>query len=258
MNINRKKVSPILLTCLSCIGVIATTMLAIRATPKALDKIKEDSRTNHSGDPDAYTYTEAVKSAWHYYIPTAITGVATITCIFGINALNKKQQAAIASAYVLINESYNNYVNKTKEIFGEEGHQQILDAITAEKAKDVYISSSGFCSTSTLAFNDRDQEDKKLFYDSFSKRYFESTLAQVLEAEHHLNRNWTLGADVNVNDFYDFLGIGGIPGGNDLYWFYADGINWIDFNHHKTTLDDGLEVFVIDIYDPLRLENEFD
>ena len=35
------------------------------------------------------------------------------------------------------------YICKLKELYGEEAHQKIVDAIAAEKAKDVYITSTG-------------------------------------------------------------------------------------------------------------------
>lgn len=250
--------SPIILTCLGSVGVVVTAALAVRATPKAVRKIRADSCVNHDGDPDAYTKLEAIQSAWVCYIPASVVGVSTIACIFGANALNKHQQAAITSAYALLNNAYQDYKGKTKEIFGEEGHQKILDAIAAEKADDVYISSPGICGSDSLSFGERNQEDVRLFYDSFSRRYFESTIPQVLEAEYHLNRNWALGGEICLNDLYDFLGIDGIPGGEELHWFFEDGISWIDFNHHKTVLEDGLEVFIIDVEYPPRLATDDD
>lgn len=51
-----------------------------------------------------------------------------------------------------------------------------------------------------------------------------------------------------------------IPGGDELgwNWIYSDGLAWIDFNHHKTILEDGLEVYVIDfVYSP-QLETDED
>ena len=90
-------------------GVIVTTILAIRATPKACELIKADSRFNHDGDPYAYTKLEAIQSAWKCYIPTAVVGLSTIACIFGANALNKRQQAAITSAYMLLDNTYKQY-----------------------------------------------------------------------------------------------------------------------------------------------------
>ena len=160
--------------------------------------------------------------------------------------------------HVHLRTSYFPPKRKTKEIFGEEGHQKIIDAIAAERADDVYISSPGICGSDSLSFSERNPEDVRLFYDSFSERYFESTIPQVLEAEYHLNRNWALGREICVNDLYDFLGIDKIPGGEALGWFYEDGISWIDFNHHKTVLNDGLEVYVIDIEYPPRLWDEDD
>jgi hypothetical protein len=35
-------------------------------------------------------------------------------------------------------------------------------------------------------------------------------------------------------------------------------MGWIDFNHYKTVLNDGLEVYVIDIEYPPRLGDEDD
>ena len=107
-----KKASPTILTCIGAAGVVATAVLAVKATPKADSLIKADSRRNHDGDPYAATKLEAVKSCWKCYIPAAATGVATIICIFGANTLNKKQQASLASAYALVNRSYSDYIRR--------------------------------------------------------------------------------------------------------------------------------------------------
>ena len=113
-----RKASPTILSGLGAAGVIVTSVLAVRATPKALRKIRADSKTNHDGDPEAYNKLEAVKSAWACYIPAAISGTATIFCIFGANVLNKRQQAALTSAYALLNDSYNNYKDKSLTMVG--------------------------------------------------------------------------------------------------------------------------------------------
>lgn len=121
-----RKASPTILSGLGAAGVIVTSVLAVRATPKALRKIRADSKANHKGDPEAYSKLEAVKSAWVCYIPAAISGTATIFCIFGANVLSKHQQAALTSAYALLNDSYNNYKDKLRELYGEEAQQKRL------------------------------------------------------------------------------------------------------------------------------------
>lgn len=241
-----KKFSPTILSCAGAVGVVGTSVLAVKATPKALRKIRADSRNAHN-DPDAYTKLEAVQSAWIYYIPSVVMGAATMLCIFGANILNKHQQAAITSVYALLNDAYQDYKNKLKELYGEDAHRKIMEAIAVEKADDMYIVSTGLLGGSSLDFGERDPEDNRLFYDSFSKRYFESSINRVIQAEYYLNRDFAIGGYRSVNDFYEFLGIEPISGGDEIGWNISSGLAWIDFDHYKTVLDDGLEVCVIDM-----------
>lgn len=219
-----KKASPTILTCIGAAGVVATAVLAVKATPKADSLIKADSRRNHDGDPYAATKLEAVKSCWKCYIPAAATGVATIICIFGANTLNKKQQASLASAYALVNRSYSDYKHKLKELYGEDAHKKIMESIAAEKSSMPPITATGGFSNSSLEFEDANEE-QRLFYDSFSKRYFQATISQVLQAEYHINRNMVLGAFVTLNDFYDFLGISHVEGGDVVGWLLSDSMS---------------------------------
>lgn len=50
-----KRGSPTVLTCLGVAGVVATTVSAVMATPKAIEKIRKDSLINHDGDPCGYS-----------------------------------------------------------------------------------------------------------------------------------------------------------------------------------------------------------
>lgn len=134
-----KKFSPTVLSCAGAVGVVGTSVLAVKATPKALRKIRADSRNAHN-DPDAYTKLEAFQSAWIYYIPSVVMGAATMICIFGANILNKHQQAAITSAYALLNDAYQDYKDKLKELYGEDAHRKIMEAIAVEKALLILMS----------------------------------------------------------------------------------------------------------------------
>ena len=92
----------------------------------------------------------------------------------------------------------------------------------------------------------------RTFYDAFSQRHFESTISKVIQAEYHLNRNFMFNGVISLNDFYEFLGLEKIKIGDDLGWSNCNGdIYWIDFNHHRIDLDDGMEIFVIDmVFEP--------
>lgn len=253
-----KRHNTTILTVLGSFGVIGTAVVTAKVTPKAVELIKSDSRKNHDGDPYAYTKKEAIKSAWKCYIPVALVGGTTISCIVGANILNKQAQVSLASAYALLDSSYREYKGKLKELYGEEAHNNIVDAIVKEHCEDVYIHTDNLIGTSCLDFITSDPEVTRIFYDSFSKRYFETTINKVLQAEYHLNRNYTMGGSITLNEFYNFLGLSEIDCGDEIGWdIYNGELYWIDFAHHVTKLDDGMEICIIDFeWNPMPFSDE--
>ena len=181
------------------------------------------------------------------YILPIVIGGGTIVCMAGALYLGAKESAGLSSAYSLLAGTYQAYTGKVKEKYGLEAHKEILDSIAAEKSSPPYLYFDDWIGDSTLDFEDYSEEDERLFYDVYSKRYFTSTKEQVLQAEYHLNRNFTLGGSNTVNELYEFLGIGTIEDGDNVGWDRASGIEWVDFDHSKTVLDDGLECLVIDM-----------
>lgn len=229
-----------ILTVVGGVGVVATSIMAVKATPKAMQLLQEVKEEKG----EELTKFDIVKKAGPAYIPAMITGAATIACIFGANVLNKKQQAALMSAYALLEQSYKEYKNKVVDLYGEEVHTKIKDEIAKDKYKENDISVT---------------EDKKLFYDDFSGRYFESTDAIVQQAEYRINRHLVQRDYAYLNEFYEELGIEPIDGGWDLGWSpgsneYTAWQSWLDFNHHKVTMDDGLECTIVSFYIEPTLE----
>ena len=226
-----KRNSATILTCIGGAGVVATSVMAVKATPKALTLLKE-AREEKGED---LTKLEVVQVAGPSYIPAAITGVATIACIFGANVLNKRQQAALMSAYALVDSSYKDFRKKTEDLYGKDATHNVRKEIAKDKYEEMEIVRIG---------------DKQLFYDAFSERYFESTLEEVMNAEYKLNRQIAIATGAYLNEFYEFLGIDPIPAGQELGW--SNGIleamywiNWVDFYHSREVTDDGTEYCMI-------------
>ena len=241
-----KKNAPTILTSLSAIGVIATSVLTAKATIKA-SKFLEEAEYKKKNE---LTTTEIIKVAAPSYIPTIIIGVSTITCIFGANILNKRSQAALASAYALIDNSYRQYRNKVEELYGEEVHNNVVDAIAKEECKDVHISTCGLGSNYTQEIDG--DSDPSLFYDEYSGRYFESTIEKILLAEYHLNRNYVARGYARLNEFYEFIGLEPTNYGDAVGWDICSELFWIDFNHRKTIInigdaDDKIECYIIEM-----------
>lgn len=241
-----KRNSSFLLTCVGVAGMVTTVVLSVKTTPKAMELIKDDSRTNHDGDPYGYTKIEAIRSSWKCYVAPMAIGSASLICILGAGILSKHQQKSLTSAYLLMANTYQEYRKKARELYGEDADRKIRESIAVEKCKDVYIYNQ--LTGDSLDFGDDKDETVHLFYDVLSNRYFETSLSRVLQAENHLNRNFMIGGYAKLNDFYDFLGLKKTKNGELLGWsnFNYEDIFWLDFDHQKTVMDDGLECYIIE------------
>ena len=220
-----------ILTCMGGAGVIATSVTAVRATLKALYLLEEATREKG----EDLTKLESVRIAGPVYIPAILVGVSTIVCIFGANILNKRQQAALASAYALLDNSYKEYRRKVVDLYGE----QVDEKIRGEIAKDKYD-----CTDITV------QNDQQLFYDEFSGRYFESTTADVIAAEYKINKRISERSGAYLNEFYESLSIPTTGYGDHIGWsagylYDTYWSQWLDFRHQKAVMDDGLECTII-------------
>lgn len=234
--------SSTILTCIGAVGVIITSVTTAKATVKAFELINEAECEKK----DSLTKKETVALVGKLYIPPVLIGVSTIACIFGANVLNKKQQAMLSSAYALASTSFKEYKDKVKELYGEETHNNVVDAIAVEKVKDTHVKASYMCETCDLSTDDN--SEPRLWYDEFSGRYFETTTEKVLTAEYHLNRNYALRGYSTLNEFYEFLGLEKTDYGELLGWAPLDeGMCWIEFNHRKIIMDDGLQCYILEM-----------
>lgn len=237
-----KRNSATILTGVGSVGVVATVATAIQSTPKALSLINEAKETKG----EELTKWETVKVAAPVYIPTFVLGTATIACIIGANVLNKRQQASMASAYALLETSYKEYKKKVNELYGEDANDKIETEIAKDKYEETAIEV---------------EDNKQLFYDEFSRTYFESTIEAVQQAEYYLNRDIMMRGWVELSEFYEALDID--TPYNDAGYGWSDGGNlarywqaWVDFNHHKVVMEDGLECTIIKFWQEPYVEWE--
>lgn len=238
--------SSTILTYAGAIGLVATSIASAMAAVKVHD-ILEKAKEEKGSD---LTRSETTAIAAKIYIFPILIGTSSIACIFGSNILSKHQQKSLASAYALIATSYSEYKAKVKEIYGEKMHQEVTDAITKEKNIGAHIYSEPIPTNRNLGLED-DSIEPRLFYDEYSSRYFEATIEQVILAEYNLNRIYVLRGHAVLNEFYNFLGLESTDYGSIIGWskFDSNGIQWIEFDHHKIIINDDLECYAIKIRD---------
>lgn len=214
-----KKHSPEILTGIGIAGMIATTISAVKATPKALrlideKEIKENKRL---------TTAEVVLTTWKCYIPSAVTGALSVACLIGASAVSLKRNAALATAYTISETALKDYREKAVEVVGEKKEQAIRDAIAKDKLtgnpvddKQIVMTGSG----------------DTLCYDVLSGRYFRSDIEKIRKAINDLNRDMLSEQYVSLNDLYYAIGLPDIKLGNDLGWNIDKGYIEVQFGSH--------------------------
>lgn len=226
-----KRNSSTILTCIGGAGVVATSILAVKATPTAMTRLamaKEEKGED-------LTTLEKVQVAGPAYIPAVLVGASTVACIFGANILNHRQQAGLMSAYALLDSSYKEYKNKVIDLYGEEADARVREEIGKDKFEETDID---------LEFG------TQLYYDEFSGRYFNSTPEKVIAAEYAINRKISLNSGAYLNEWYEALDIPGTDYGAYLGWSEAilndyQWSNWLEFHHETRLIDDDLECCAI-------------
>lgn len=238
------KNSPTILTSASVAGLITTTLLAIRATPKALlllnDEEEERWKKHPDGDFPVITKKETVIITWKCYVPAAISGAVTIACMLSANSINLRRNAALAGLYSLSETALKEYQAKVVETIGQNKERKIKDEIAKDKIdkdpvtkKEVIITGKG----------------EVLCYDSLSGRYFKSDIEQIRKALNNLSSDLITNVDdfISLNEVYSELGLSSTKTGDMLGWYIDDtnrGIIEPNFSSHLT--DDGRPCLVLD------------
>lgn len=227
------KRSPEILTGIGIAGMITTTILAVRATPKALELIEEQKEEESVDELSSF---EVVKVAWKPYIPAMVTCVVSTACLIGASSVNTKRNAALATAYKLSETALTEYREKVIETIGEKKERIVRDKVAEERVKKNPVSKNEVIVTGN---------GKTLCFDPISGRYFMCSIETIKKAENTLNKQMLhdISGYVSLNEFYDELGLDHTSVGDDLGW-NTDQL--IDINFSSQLNDNGEPSVVLD------------
>lgn len=231
------KHSPEILTGIGIAGMITATVLAVRATPKALDLIaKAEDEKFDDGHGERLTKVEVVKTAWKPYIPAAITGATSVVCLIGATSVNARRNAALATAYNLSATALSEYKDSVIKTIGEKKEQAVRDKVAEERLSKEPINKSAIIVSGN---------GNTRCFDTITKRRFMSDIESIKRIVNELNRRMVNGDDyISLNDFYYELGLDGSSIGDDLGWNVSDGLIELDFSAQLDS--DGTPCIVID------------
>lgn len=192
------KNSPHLLAGAAICGVVGTAVLAVKATPKALEIIQEAE----TDEPK-----EIVKLVWKQYLPACVVGSVTIACIIGVDVIHNHRGAVLAGLYSLSENAMKEYQEKVVEKVGKNKEQGIRDEIAKDKLKknpdkEIYLSGSG----------------DVLCFDAISGRYFKSDYETIRKIQNDLNHQLLSEMWISLNDVYYELGLEPVKYGTLMGW----------------------------------------
>ena len=257
LEIGAKKHSPEILTGIGIAGMVTSTVLAVKATPKALILVEEEKRRqNHAlleeakesgvdicNHVDKLKPLEVVKTTWKCYVPAAVTGTMSVLCLIGASSVSARRNAALATAYTLSETALKDYKEKVIETIGEKKETEVREAIAKDKIEKNPVTNHEVIITSN---------GDTLCYEAISGRYFKSDIDKIKKAINEANHQLLNDSYISLNEVYDWIGLDHTKIGYDLGWNIEQGMIEVNFDSMLAT--DGTPCVVLD-YDKMPQYN---
>ena len=252
------KHSPEILAGIGVVGVVASTVLACKATMKIndvledakdqLDKVKEVA--NDPKYADQYNEDDAKKDISviyvqkgveivKIYLPAIALGTVSLGCLLASNNILRKRNAALGAAYATLDKSYKTYRNRVAERFGDEVEKEIRYGIKAEKIEKTVIDEDGNEVTVEEEVKVMDPNlysDYARFFDEASPYWQkdpEYNLMFLKAQQQYANDLLKARGRLFLNEVYEMLGIDKSKAGQIVGWVYDPvnpvGDNFVDF-----------------------------
>ncbi len=215
-----RKHSPEILTGIGVAGFITSTVLAIKATPKAIILLDERKKEEKLSKNTKLPVGEVVKTTWKCYVPTVATATAATACVVGGQVSSLRRNAALAAAYSLSQSTLKTYQSKVIETIGEKKEKEIRDEIAKDQVRSNPIGTNEIIIAG---------DGKIKCFDPISNRYFWSTIDHLRKTEIKLAKEVLTCMFVSLTDYYDEVGLSRTDISDDLGFNSDDDIEF-DFS----------------------------
>ena len=257
-----KKHSPEILVVTGIVGIVASTVMACKATTKVNDIVDEAKETVekihdsvgkglHTSDGEEYTEEVAKKdmaivyaqTGWKFvklYAPSAILGIASIACMVGSNRILRKRNVALAAALTNVATSFNEYRERLIDKFGKGLDRELRFGIKAKEVEERVIDENGNETTVTKTV---EVVDPNLAHSLYSVVFCEGNTGWTRNAElnkvfliqqqNQANDRLRLNGVLTLNEVYEMVGAPRTAYGQIAGWVWTEdgtiGDNFVDF-----------------------------
>ena len=253
-----QKHSPEILAGVGVVGVVASTVMACKATMKLNDILEESKETrdkirevesnpryeeqySHEDAKKDLTinYTQTAMKVAKLYAPAVILGSASLGCLLASNDILRKRNAALSAAYMTVDKSFKEYRQRVVDRFGEEVEKEIRYNIKAEEVTSTVVAEDGSETTITETVKTMDPNlysDYAKFFDEASPYWQkdpEYNFMFLKSQQQYANDLLKARGRLFLNEVYEMLGIDKTKAGQIVGWVYNPenpiGDNFVDF-----------------------------
>lgn len=256
-----KKHSPEILVGAGVVGVVASAVMACKATTKLDDVLAETKDTvdkihDVTEHPEKipegkeYTvedskkdltivYTQAGVKLVKLYGPAVVLGTVSIAAIIGGHHILRKRNIALAAAYTAVDKGFKEYRGRVLERFGEEVDRELRYNIKAKEIEKTVTDANGKETVVKETVNVADPNltsDYARFFDDGCTGWTkdpEFNLMFLKDQQRYANDLLKSKGHLFLNEVYDMLGIPRTQAGQIVGWIYDEknpiGDNFVDF-----------------------------
>lgn len=253
-----KKHSPEILAVTGVVGIVASGVMACRATTKVsaiLENKKEYIEIIHetaeNKDVAEYTEEDSKKDLTivyaktgvelvKLYAPSVILGTLSITAMLASNNILRKRNIALGAAYATIDKSFKEYRNRVVDRFGEDLDKELRYNLKAKTIKETEVDEEGKKKTVKKTIH---VADPSKLYSDFARIYDdgctgwtkdpEANKMFLLRQQDYANERLKAKGHLFLNEVYDMLGFPRTQVGQVFGWIYDEknpiGDNYVDF-----------------------------
>lgn len=199
--------APAIFTGASAAGVVATAYLTARSTFVAARIIDHEERVGGTVEDPKERLKERTKLVWRVYIPPALAGTATVTCIFAGAKIQSNRTAAAVTAYSVLQRGFDLYSEKIIEEIGENKEQKIRDETAQEEVARTHPAQ-------TVIF----ESGEVMCCELYTQRYFKSNMERLKKAQNEINAQINNQYYVTLSEFYDLINLEHTSVSSNLGW----------------------------------------
>ena len=242
-----QKNSPNIFFAAGLVGVVASTVMACRATLKlseTLDDVEKEvnvvkdmvvdqtySEQMHRRDM-IYVYSKSTIKVTKLYAPAVIIGSVSIAALTGSHIQLTRRNAALTAAYVVVEEAFREYRDRVRTVVGEDRELDIYRGTRTEMVKNELGNQEEMRS-----FDPNKRSMYSKIFDEYSVNWKKDPEFNriFLQCQQNFANNLLQSrGHVFLNEVYDMLGVDRTSAGSVVGWVLNDdGDNYVDFGFYE-------------------------